>query len=137
MPSRRGKVLIAEGILLYVLALGGAIDELYALALAAFVFPITASIFVRFGRHQVQVVRSITPRRMFAGGMAQLRYAVQNAGRTPSPPMFLFDPAPRAIGGSVEVALPSLAAGRRGQITVERTLPNRGRYAIGPMRARI
>ncbi len=135
--TRRGKLLIVEGVLLYGLARGVAIDELYALAIAAILFPVLAMGFVRLRRHEVTVSRAVAPRRLFAGGTARLTYSILNAGRSTSPPLILEDAVEGARGGRVRVALPSLSPERRGQVSVERRMHSRGRYRIGPLHAHI
>jgi len=137
VPTRRGKILIAEGLLLYVLARALAIRELFPLALAAVLFPFVAVAFVRWSRHRVGFRRTISPPRVFAGSTVRIEYSVHNSGRMSSPPLVLDDAAAAGIGGAIQVSLPSLPPDKRGSITVERTVGRRGWYSIGPMRARV
>jgi uncharacterized protein (DUF58 family) len=136
-PTRRGKVLIVEGFLMYLFARAVAIDELYILALAALTFPLFSLGFVAMRRHRLDLSRTIAPRRVFAGGTIKLSYGVRNLARASSPPVILDDACPRAFGGPVRVALPSLTADRHGSILVERGVGRRGLWTVGPLRARI
>ena len=135
--TRRGKLLMIEGLLLYGLARGVSIDELYALAFASIVFPLLAMGFVRLRRHDVTVTRTVTPRRLFAGGTAHLTYSIRNAGRSNSPPLILEDAVEGSLGGRVRVALPALSPDRRGQVSIDRRMPTRGRYTVGPLHAHV
>lgn len=137
MLTRRGRVLLAEGALLYLLARGISVGELYALSLACFVFPALAVVFVRWARHKVGFTRTIGPKRVFAGGTVRIEYGVRNLGRLPTPPLILDDDAPHTAGGRIRVSLPTLSASKRGSVAVERVIPARGRYRIGPLRARL
>lgn len=137
MPTRRGRALLIAGAGLYVVARFGSIGELYALALAAVVFPIVAVVFVRLGSHRVRFVRGIGPRRVFAGGSVRVRVEARNDGRIGSPPLYIEDPASPTVGGTVRFAVPRLGAGGLELFEAERRTTLRGRYAIGPLRARL
>lgn len=137
MPTVRGRIMLAASVALYAAARTLSIDELYALATAAAAFPLAAMAFVRFGRHRVTIARTVTPQRVFAGGRLRIQLVAHNKGRAPSPPLLLEDPAPRAIGGPVRVAMPPLRPGRSETMTADRKAVARGRYPLGPLRARV
>jgi uncharacterized protein (DUF58 family) len=113
------------------------LDELYALGVAAVLFPLLAMALVRIGRHRVQIVREVHPRRAFAGGRMRVEVAVSNLGRLPTPPLLLEDDAPHALGGPVRLVLSSLPTARDARLVSERKPARRGRYTLGPMRARL
>ena len=137
MPTRRGVALLVAGAGLYIQARLLGIRELHGLAIAAVLFPLAAMAFVRWSSHRIAFSRSIGPNRAFAGGMVKLSLTARNLGRLTSPPLILEDAAPGALGGAVRVAMPSTPSGRRESVAVERRLLRRGRYSLGPLRARL
>lgn len=137
MPTRRGVAMLAGAVGLYALARFLSVAELYALAAAAAVFPLLATVFVRARRHALTFVRTVTPRRPFAGATIRVGVGVSNTGRRTSPPVVLDDAAPPDIGGAVRLAAPPLAPERSEALSVERRVAVRGRYTLGPLRARI
>lgn len=137
MPTRRGRTLIVAGIVLYVVAVATDIQEFFGVAAAAIVYPIAAVLFVRWGRHRIGFQRSFTPRRVFAGGSVRIDIAAHNLALFPSPPLFLEDDAPARLGGPMRAAIASLGADERQTVSTERRVAQRGRYRLGPMRARL
>ena len=137
MPTRRGRVLIASGVVLYVAALATAIDELYALALAAIMLPLCSMVFVRWSRHRISFRRGFAPRRVFAGGSIRVEIEVRNLSRVATPPLFLEDGASGALNGPLSFAVPSLGAEDHTLLGVDRKVPQRGRYVLGPLKARL
>lgn len=137
MPTRRGVALLVAAAGLYLQARLLGVRELHGLAVAALLFPVAAMLFVRWSRHRLGFSRSVGPDRAFAGGTVRFTVTGRNLGRLPSPPLILEDDAPAALGGPVRVALPSMNAGRRESVAVERRLLRRGRYRLGPLRAKL
>lgn len=137
MPTRRGSVAIAGAAGLYVLARLVSATELYALSAAALVFPVLAVVFVRLRAHRLVFTRTVAPRRVFAGGTVRIGVVARNEGRATSPPLVLEDAAPAGVGGPVRLVLAPIEQGRTEPVSAERTVAVRGRYALGPMRARL
>lgn len=137
MPTRRGRSLIGVGIAMYAVAVGSDIQEFFGIAIACIAFPIASSLFVRWGRHRISFTRSFSPRRAWAGGTVRLDVTAHNLARIKSPPLYLEDQAPPLLGGSMRYAIPSLGVDERSASSVERRVAKRGRYVLGPMRARL
>jgi uncharacterized protein (DUF58 family) len=137
VPTRRGRALLIAAAGAYVLARSFAIEELYAIAFAALVFPLLAIVFVRWGRHKIGFARSIDPRRVFAGSAVRIKISARNLGRLPSPPIRLTDPAPALAGGPLRFAIPSLPPSGRDTVGVERRIAARGMHTFGPLQARL
>jgi len=137
VPTRRGVALLVAALGLYIQGRLLGIRELHGLAAASLFFPLAAMAFVRWSRHRIGFVRSIAPSRAFAGGTVRFTLTGRNLGKLPSPPLVLEDAAPHALGGVVRVALPSLGPGRSESVAVERRLLRRGRFTLGPLRAKL
>ena len=137
MPTRRGYVLLAASLFLYGLARASGIDEAYALSAAAFMFPVAAIVFVRLRRADLRFERTLHPSRVFAGRDVRIRLTVGNVRARTGPPLVLEDDAPAILGGMIRYAVPPISARDETILTVERCAAARGRYPIGPLRARL
>ena len=137
MPTRRGRALMFGAIGLYFVARALSVDELFSVAIAAGVLPGLSSLAVRWARYRIGFSRAVTPRRLFPGGRLAIQFSVRNLGSLPSPPLLLEDQAPPALGGPGRFSLASLPPGRRETVVVERHPTARGRYAVGPLHARV
>ena len=137
MPTRRGRVLLFAAPVLYLLGRLTTVGELYALALAALVFPLLSMAFVRWSRHRIGFTRTFGPKRIFAGNTVRIEIAARNLGRLPAPPLILEDAASHVIGGPIRFSMPSLGPEGRDAIAVERRIAQRGRHRLGPLRAHL
>jgi uncharacterized protein (DUF58 family) len=129
--------MLAAGLLFYAAARMASIGEVYAVAFACFVFPIVSMAFVRWGRHSLEFERSIAPRRLFAGAPVRIEVSIRNLSRVQSPPLELDDAAPAQLGGPLRLAAPALGAHGDETLTIGRNALTRGRYSVGPLRARL
>ena len=137
MPTKRGYVLLVSCVVLYLFARAGSIGELYALAATALVFPVIAIVFVRVGRHSLRFDRTVGPRRLFAGNDVQISVTVRNQSARSSPPLVLEDDAPAAFAGPIRFSIPSVSGRKQTTILAKRKVVTRGRYGVGPLRARL
>jgi uncharacterized protein (DUF58 family) len=122
---------------LYFVARILSVDELFAVAAAAAVLPLLAMITVRWARYRLGFSRRIERKRLFPGGRLIVRFSVRNLGHLPSPPLLLTDQAAAALGGPSRFSLASLAPQKREIVVVERRPIARGKYAVGPLTARL
>ena len=137
MPTRRGRALLIGASALYFIARILSVDELFAVASAAAVLPVLAMVTVRWARYRLGFSRSIERRRLFPGGRLVVRFSIRNLGHLPSPPLLLTDQAATALGGPSRFSLASLAPQKRETVVVERRPAARGKYAVGPLAARL
>jgi uncharacterized protein (DUF58 family) len=137
MPTLRGRTLILLGVAMYVVAVITNIQEFFGIATAAVIFPLVSMGFVRYGRHRIAFSRAFAPRRAFAGATIRVDVTAHNLARAKSPPLYLEDAAPSALGGTMRFSVPSLGADERESASIERRVVKRGRYTLGPMHARL
>lgn len=137
MFTRRGKTLLASSVVIYGIARWASIGEMFALAVAALVFPLVSAVAVRVGRRALTFTRTVEPRRAFAGNVVRVAITVRNDAPRRSPPLLIQDDLPPSLGGPLRSSVPTLAPGDHTTIVAERTTAARGRYEIGPLRARI
>ncbi|MFN2615331.1 MAG: DUF58 domain-containing protein [Actinomycetota bacterium] len=137
MPTQRGRALLVSSFVLYILSRLGSIGELYVLATACLVFPLVCVASVRWGKHSLRFDRTIGPRRVFAGHEVRVSVTVHNLASRRSPPIELDDEAPTVLSGSMRFPVPSLASSQQTTVVATRRANARGRYSIGPLRARL
>lgn len=137
MPTRRGWAVIGAAAGCLVAARSAALKELYSLGIAAALLPLAGALLVRWGSVNLSIKRRMTARRVFPGARMRVDLDIRNDGGMRTPPLLVEDDAPPAFGGPVRFSLPSLPAGSRTPVGIERTASVRGRYQVGPIRLRL
>jgi len=137
MPTRRGWAIIGAAAGCLVAARTTAVKELYSLGIAAALLPLVGGLLVRWGSVNLTIKRRVAARRIFPGARMRVDLDVRNEGSVRTPPLLVEDDAPPAFGGPARFSLPSLPAGSRTPVGIERTAAARGRYQIGPIRLRL
>jgi uncharacterized protein (DUF58 family) len=137
MPTRRGWTLFGACIGCVIAARAAGTKELYSVAVAAALLPLVASLTVRWSSYRLGLRRSISARRVFPHTPLRIELSVRNLGHLPTPPLLLEDEAPPAIGGPARFTLSSIGATRGETFVSERVPAERGRFLIGPLRARV
>lgn len=134
--TRRGRIVIAAGV---VMALSGwvfGIEELYCLAVATAVMAVGARLWVDLRRWDLQVSRVVHPPRVVAGQEARVELAVGNPMGRPTPPVEARDP----FEGGRRWAHFAIAPVAPGEVrTSSYRLPSarRGVYRLGPLQLRL
>ncbi len=106
--------------------------ELYVLGAAGITLLIGAVIYVRVLRCQLEVVRTLHPARVHAGGTSLVQLAVRNAAWRRSPTLVASDP----FDGGKRVArflVPPLGAGDSGRAAYRVPTDQRGIFGLGPL----
>lgn len=133
MPTARGWSIVATGVALWVAGRLFGASVLEQLGFALIVLVIIAVVVVRMARHDLEVVRTVSPARTGAGRTIALNYRVTNGGRGPAPLVLLEDRLPSSVRGAARFALNGLEpdGSRAASITLRPV--RRGRYEIGPL----
>ena len=133
MPTARGLlvVIMAIGIWAVGRALGAPPLDQVGFALLALVA--VAIGVVRFGRHEVEVQRRITPERARSGQPVSVTLRIKNEGRGDAPLLLLEDKIPSGVVGSARFAVSGIETGGDRETTFKITARQRGAYAIGPL----
>lgn len=133
MPSLRGWSTAVAGLWLWIIGrvLGASGLEQIGFALIALVGIAVAIVSAR--RHDLEVTRTVTPRRARAGQPVHVAMKIENAGRGSAPLLTLDDRLPSAMSGNARFALNGVEPGGTRETRYELRAPGRGRYEIGPL----
>lgn len=134
MPTVRGVGAALVGVALMVLGRAFGADGLLEVGFGLVVLVAAAVIVIRFGRHELDVTRTITPSRANAEQRVQVNLEVRNAGGGRAPVLMLEDRVPPELGGRARFTLMGLEPGGTRTIAYELRPPRRGRYPVGPLR---
>jgi uncharacterized protein (DUF58 family) len=132
----RGRVVLGTGATMALSAWLFGVQELYGLALAAFVLVAGARIFVGFKRWDLHVSRYVHPTRVASGQEARVELAIRNPTPSSSPPVDARDP----FDGGKRWARFSVGPLYPGEMrTSSYRLPStrRGMYRLGPLQLRL
>ena len=108
-------------------------EGIVQLGYAFIVLVLAALIVVRLGRHDLDVERSVSPKRAAAGETVTATVSITNRGRGRAPLLLAEDALPQGIGGSARFAVHGIERGGTRATSLELTPSFRGRYEIGPL----
>ena len=133
MPTPRGYLLIltALGIWGTGRALGASPLDQIGFALLGLV-AIAIGV-VRFGRHELRVVRRVSPERARSGQPVTITLQIHNEGRGQAPLLLLEDRLPKGTVGTARYAVNGIEPGGTRETSFTVTAGQRGSYEIGPL----
>ncbi len=135
--TTRGRSFLAAAVAAAISAwILGENDLLRVAALLA-VLPLLATWYVGRTRYRMSCVRTLAPRRVPAGGRAQVTLQLQNISRLPTGTLLLEDQLPYALGRRPRLVLERLHARQRSSVTYTVQAEQRGRYQLGPLVVRL
>jgi uncharacterized protein (DUF58 family) len=88
---------------------------------------------VRFGRHEIRVVRRVSPERARSGQPVTVSLQVHNEGRGHAPLLLLEDRIPNGVVGNARFAVNGIEPGGGRETSFTITARQRGAYAVGPL----
>src|SRR5918995_1364652 len=132
MPTPRGYlvVLTALGIWGIGRALGASPLDQIGFALLCLV-GIAVGV-VRFGRHEIRVIRGVSPERARSGQPVNVTLQIHNDGRGHAPLLLLEDKIPQGVVGNARFAVSGIEPGGSREASFTITARQRGAYGIGP-----
>jgi uncharacterized protein (DUF58 family) len=133
MPTLRGYLVIltALGIWATGRALGASPLDQVGFALLCLV-AIAVGV-VRFGRHEIRVVRGLSPERARSGQPVTVTLQVHNDGRGQAPLLLLEDKIPNGVVGNARFAVAGIEPGGHREASFTITARQRGAYGVGPL----
>lgn len=133
MPTSRGWLVAATGLGLVLMGELFAVRGLSAFGLGLAALSAIAVAVVRFGRHEIEAMRSVAPQRVGAGHPVTVRIRLQNVGRATTPVLLLDDRIPAGLTGRARFAFAGVEPDGTRSAAYEIRPPRRGRYEIGPL----
>ncbi|MGY1752677.1 DUF58 domain-containing protein [Blastococcus sp. SYSU D01042] len=135
--TRRGGWLLACGAVL--LVVGALLGEQPFVQLGVFVLvlPLVSAAVVARERFRPTVTRTAAPARVRRGEPTEVTLELTSAGRRPGATWLLTEQLPAALGPEPSFAVPGVGSGRTAALSYPLAPRRRGRYALGPLRARV
>src|SRR5947207_12133517 len=134
MPSRRGYVVFAAGIGLWIAARLVGSPDLHIVAVAVALLPIAAGAFARWSRARLGVTRRLSATKVMPGQRVRVELEVENRSPTTTSFILLEDQVPAALGRPARLVLTGLPARNSQRVAYNVLCRTRGRYRIGPLR---
>ncbi len=133
MPSGRGVLVFAAGIVVWIVAriLGSA--TLHMMAVGIVVLPFVAVGLARWSRHRLRLRRRLTQTRVQPGQRVDVEIEVENRSPTPTSFLLLDDRLPAALGRSARLVLAAMVPRDRQRVRYSLVPRRRGRYTLGPV----
>lgn len=135
--TRRGGWLLGCGAVL--LVVGALLGERTFVQLGVFVLalPLVSAAVVARERFRPTVTRTAAPARVRRGERTEVTLGLTGAGRRPGATWLLTEQLPAALGPEPSFAVPGVGSGRKAALRYPLEPRRRGRYALGPLRARV
>jgi uncharacterized protein (DUF58 family) len=133
VPTIRGWLVGGVGLAMVVIGSIFGTRSLEQVGVALSVLVAIAVGVVRLSRHDLEVSRTISPRRARPGQPVRVSLTVVNQGTGAAPLLLLEDHLPSGLAGGARFALRGVEPGGVRETSVELTPARRGRYEIGPV----
>ncbi|MEA2461508.1 MAG: hypothetical protein QOH90_1685 [Actinomycetota bacterium] len=133
MPTARGWMVGVAGFGVWV---GGRIfgaQPLEQVGFGLLALVLIALAVLRFGSHDLEVTRILTPERVRAGGEVLAHITIVNKGRGSAPLLLLEDRLPPELSGRARFAVNGIESGGSRDTDFELKPARRGRYSVGPL----
>jgi uncharacterized protein (DUF58 family) len=133
MPTARGWLVAAIGLVLCVASRAFGAESLGQVGLALVVLVVSALVVVRLGRHDLVVTRSITPGQVAAETQVTATVRIDNQGRGSAPLVLLEDRLPAVLRTRARFAFTGIQSRGTREAVYKIRPGRRGRYDIGPV----
>lgn len=132
MPTARGWIVAFTGVALVAVGMVFGSSPLEQLGFALVVLPVIAVVVVRSGRHELDIVRTVSPPRARAGQKVTLTLDIANRGQRTAPLILIEDRLPAGVSGSARFAVHGIEPDGRRRADLQIRAARRGRYTVGP-----
>jgi uncharacterized protein (DUF58 family) len=133
VPTVRGWLTAAIGLALWSAGRVFGTTALDQIGFALLVLLVIAVAIVNSRRHDLTVVRTITPERARGGQPVEVKLTFRNDGRGSAPLMLIDDRVPLELSGHARFALNGIESGGEREAGYQIRPPRRGHYFIGPL----
>jgi len=133
MPTRRGWMTFAAGLVMWLVArIIGSVD-LHMLAAAVTALPWLATALVRFSPSPLEVHRHLSAFRVNPGSRVEVNLTVENLGRLTTSFLLLEDAVPNGLGVTARLVVAGIPPRCLQTVRYKLICRQRGRYMIGPL----
>jgi uncharacterized protein (DUF58 family) len=135
MPSGRGVLVFASGILMWVGARMLGSPTLHMVAVGLVLLPFAAALYARWSRQRIRIRRRLSDTRVQPGQRVHVELEVENQSPAQTPYLLIEDRLPPQLGRSARLVVASLPARGRQRVRYSISPHQRGRYVLGPLTA--
>lgn len=133
MPTGRGVIVALAGLGVWVAGRMLGAPALEQLGFGLLILVAAAVAVLRLGRHELRLIRAVTPQKVTAGREVQVGVRLDNLGEGATPLVLLEDGLKPELGGRARSVLDGLRPGDRRQLRYTIRPQRRGRWSIGPL----
>jgi uncharacterized protein (DUF58 family) len=133
----RGRWFIVIGAAAVIGGLDVTEPDLVRVGALLFVSPMTAALTALRSRGRLSSARRLSPRRVAAGEPTEVTTRVENVSRSRARALVAEDPIPYPLGGRPRFTLDAIEPGGQRELTYQIRSDTRGKFTIGPLRARV
>jgi uncharacterized protein (DUF58 family) len=133
MPTIRGWLTVATGILLWGVGRALGTDSLEQIGFALLALVVAAAVVVNSRGHDLRVDRELVPERARRGQVVNVHLHVTNEGKRPAPLLLMDDQLPVELAAHARFALNGVESTGHRDAVYELRPGRRGRYTIGPL----
>jgi len=133
MPTRRGWMTFAAGLVMWLIARLIGSTDLHMLAAGVTALPWLATALVRFSPSSLEVHRHLSAFRVNPGTRIDVALTVENLGRLTTSFLLLEDAVPSGLGVTARLVVAGIPPRCQQTARYKLTCRQRGRYMIGPL----
>ena len=133
MPSRRGAIVFAAGIGLWLAARTAGSPALHMVAVGLVVLPFAATLFARRSHQRLRVRRRLSDARVAPGGRVKVEIEVENESWASTSFLLLEDRIPAALGRPARLVIGGIPTRGKQHVSYSLVANSRGRYKLGPL----
>lgn len=133
MPSGRGVLVFAAGLLVWLAARAAGSPSLHMVAVGLVALPFAAALFARWSRQRMTVRRRLSDVRVRPDHRVTVELEVENHAPASTSFLLIEDRLPSALGRRARLVLAGLPAKGRQRVSYTLVPRARGRYVLGPL----
>jgi uncharacterized repeat protein (TIGR01451 family) len=133
MPTLRGWIVAVVGVAIAALGRLFGSGTLEQLGYGFIILVVAAVVVVRISRHELDIERTVSPRRVYPDETVTVTISLTNRGRGSAPLLLLEDHLPPGLFGRARFAVHGIEPQGARQSSISVTPGRRGRYVLGPL----
>jgi uncharacterized repeat protein (TIGR01451 family) len=133
LPTGRGWIVAIIGFGIGITGRMFGAQTLVQLGYALIVLVLIAVLVVRLGRHEISVVRELSPQRVRPGESVRATITLRNTGKGAAPLLLLEDQVPKGMTGKARFAVHGIERQGHRDTSYELRAHRRGRFEVGPL----
>jgi uncharacterized protein (DUF58 family) len=133
VPSGRGVVVFAAGILMWLAARVAGSPTLHMVAVGLVALPFVAAVFAHWNRQRLRIRRRISDARVAPGRRVSVELEIENDATVSTSFLLIEDRVPSALGRAARLVVAGVPPKGRQRVSYTLVAQSRGRYTLGPL----